>query len=44
MSFNNSSSNVNLNNSSSIAKRKINPSPPSKALEWTIIECVSLPA
>ncbi len=42
MSFNNSSSNVNPNNSSSIAKRQTNPWPPSKALEWTIIECVSL--
>jgi hypothetical protein len=37
MFFNNSSSNVNPKNSS-IAKRQTNPWPPSKALEWSIID------
>jgi len=40
MFFNNSSSNVNPNNSS-IAKRQTNPWPPSKALEWSVIDLIT---
>lgn len=43
MSLNNSFSNLNPNNSSSIAKRQINSWPLSKALKRLVIECVFLP-
>ncbi len=39
MSFNNSSSAP--NNCSFVSKKQTTPWPPSKALEWTFVECVT---